>query len=95
METVTIQVENLKCGGCENTIRIKLTQLNNVQHVRINPETSEITVEYDKTLEDTKSLIENKLAQLGYPKKGTGNGFQKAKSYVSCAVGKISNKIES
>ena len=41
----------------------------------------------------TENLIEMKLAQLGFPKKGTGNNIQKAKSFMSCAIGRVSEKI--
>jgi hypothetical protein len=36
-------------------------------------------------------LVKEKLKALGYPEDGAANNFgTKAKSYVSCAIGKIS-----
>jgi copper chaperone CopZ len=84
----TIVVENIKCGGCSNTIVKSLQKIEGVTEVDINIETQEITIE-----SDTEINMENitaKLAQLGYPLAGEGTGFQKAKSFVSCMIGRVS-----
>ena len=36
-------------------------------------------------------MLLEKLSKLGYPELGTSNVLQKAKSYVSCAIGKLEN----
>lgn len=82
-----IFVENLKCGGCSNTIQKALLGLVGVKKVTTNPEEGWVEVEHED-FTDVES-IESKLADLGYPKAGTGNLFQAAKSYVSCAIGRI------
>ncbi len=82
-----IFVENLKCGGCANTIQKKLNEMVGVVSVKANPEEDWVEVEHED-FTDLES-IEAKLADLGYPKQGTGNLFQTAKSYVSCAIGRI------
>jgi copper chaperone len=47
-------------------------------------------VSYTYASEDTLSLVQNKLAHLGYPVVGDKNTVgSKAKSYVSCAIGKM------
>lgn len=89
MKNLTIEIENLKCGGCENSIITALTKLNGVHKVRIDQEQSTVHVSFVGTEALKEKAIEKKLAQMGYPKKGTGNRFQKATSYVSCAIGKI------
>ena len=43
-----------------------------------------------KDPEGTLEIVLEKLNSLGYPPEGTSTGFQKAKSYVSCAIGKVS-----
>lgn len=80
-------VDNLKCNGCASTISKKLSLLDGVKAVNVTVEDAKVEVSYlDHTNEEE---IKNTLANLGYPEKGTSNTFQKAKSYVSCAIGKV------
>ena len=85
----TINIQNLKCGGCANTIITKVSNLENVNEVTVNVEDSTVTFNTpsEKEIEDVKS----KLSVLGYPAEGENNSvISKAKSYVSCATGKMS-----
>ena len=87
--TTTIKIQNLKCGGCANTIITKVSGLENVNEVTVNVEDSTVTFNTpsEKEIEDVKS----KLSVLGYPAEGENNSvISKAKSYVSCATGKMS-----
>ena len=87
----TIQIENLKCGGCANTIKKGLQSLNGVEEITVNVETSEVSF----TINDESLLqsIKDKLSKMGYPEVGTSNStLQKAKSFVSCAVGRMSSQ---
>lgn len=92
MET-KILIDNIKCGGCANTIRKSLSSFEGVQEVKVDPENELVTLEHSDIL-DLKAVKE-KLHQLGYPEKGTAEGFDKfssnVKSYVSCAIGKFSD----
>jgi copper chaperone CopZ len=81
-----IQVENIKCGGCMNSIKNALIQLPFVEVVTIDKDTETITVNGDVDL----SILIEKLNTLGYPEKGNNTPLKKAKSYVSCAIGKMS-----
>ena len=90
MQFYRIEVENIKCGGCMNTIQKSLMQINGVSHITINKETETIFVEGN---DDIKRIdLINKLAALGYPEKGNNTVLHKAKSFVSCAVGRISSE---
>lgn len=82
-----IQIENLKCGGCAATIKKGLLSLENVKEVEIDIENSIVSV----TSEDASiTEIKEKLSKLGYPEIGDKNTMvHKAKSFVSCAVGRI------
>ena len=86
-----ISVENIKCGGCANTISTKLNKMDVVDNCEINIEAGVITVFADPAY---KSEVAQLLLKLGYPEKGSIEGLKaattKAKSFVSCAVGKIS-----
>ena len=87
MKNVIIEIDNLKCGGCAATISNSLSQFDGVEKVEVNNETSEVTLSYEEELDFDE--IKKKLEFLGYPEKGTTNKFQTAKSYVSCAIGKV------
>lgn len=58
-----------------------------VSNVRVDLETS--TVEVEKEEKVTRTLLLEKLSKWGYPEMGTSNLVQKAKSYVSCAIGRL------
>ncbi|MCU0338943.1 MAG: heavy-metal-associated domain-containing protein [Spirosomaceae bacterium] len=89
MITSVISVENLKCGGCANSIKSAIVKLTGVSDVAVDKETSVVTVNYDDALLTRMTLVE-KLKSLGYPEENTENDLlTKAKSYVSCAIGRI------
>ena len=87
MET-TLQIQNLKCGGCANTIVTQLSKLNGVFKVTVNNDTDEVSFNYDS--EKELETVKKRLSDLGYPLDGEANSLpKKAKSYVSCAVGRM------
>jgi len=91
-----IKVDNLKCGGCANTIKRQLKTISGITGVVVFPERGEVRVSHS----DDISLIaaKEKLGELGYPEEGTTQGVNKftsnVKSYVSCAVGRLSKEEE-
>ena len=85
----TIKIQNLKCGGWQNTITNKLSALTNINDVKVNVEESEVSFEYvdELALQNAKETLKIN----GYPEDGEANSIvTKAKSYVSCAIGKMS-----
>ncbi len=88
--TTIINIQNLKCGGCANTITSKVSALQNIRNVSVDVEASSVSFEAD-TDKDIGLVIE-KLASIGYPAEGETNTIvSKAKSFVSCATGRMSN----
>lgn len=88
MET-TIQIQNLKCGGCANTITKNIAVLEGITNVSVHVEESTVTFSYET--EAKLAEVKEKLKTLGYPEDGATNSIgSKAKSYVSCAIGKMS-----
>ncbi len=81
-----IQVENIKCNGCVATITKEILSIKGTSNVQIDLETQTINVEGP---EELRSKISAKLHKLGYPEQGENNFLEKAKSYVSCAIGKM------
>lgn len=83
-----IQIENLKCGGCANTITKELSKIEKISALEIDVQHSTVIFE----TEDISSLevVKQKLSSLGYPELGAKNSLKhKAKSYISCATGRI------
>ena len=88
MET-KIQIQNLKCGGCANTITKNIAIMEAVTNVSVNVEESTVTFNYETEAQLVE--VKEKLKTLGYPEDGATNSLgSKAKSYVSCAIGKMS-----
>lgn len=79
------EVENIKCGGCANSIKTALLKINQVEAIEINKENETVSVTGNA---DVSEIIA-KLNALGYPVKGTNSTFKQLKSYVSCAIGKM------
>lgn len=89
----TLEILNLKCGGCANTIKKGLLTVEGVTEVNIDLETSKVGVnsEEEMVLKNVKS----KLASMGYPEVGDANTIiHKAKSFVSCATGRMTSESE-
>ncbi|MFM6947999.1 MAG: heavy-metal-associated domain-containing protein [Aquirufa sp.] len=87
MENLSILVENIKCGGCVKSIQSELLKIEGVQLAKVNIEEESILIEGDNF---SKEAIIKKLSSMGYPEKGKNDLFKQAKSYVSCAIGKMS-----
>jgi copper chaperone len=88
MEIMQVEVENIKCGGCSNSIVEKILEIEGVTSVKIDVEASIVSVEGDADQE----AVTKKLHDIGYPEVGTTSGFDsvtsKIRSYVSCVIGK-------
>ncbi|AUC24006.1 heavy metal transporter [Polaribacter sejongensis] len=82
-----IEIENLKCGGCAATIKKGLLALDGVTEIEIDIEKSIVSIASEK---ENLEEIKLKLSKLGYPEVGDANTIvHKAKSFVSCAVGRM------
>ena len=87
----TFEVYNVKCGGCANTLIKSLKEDFGEVDVNLDMNPRQITLDIeDREIESLKI----KLRSLGYPLISDElSGFEKAtttaKSFVSCAIGKI------
>ena len=88
--TYELSVENIKCSGCANTITSKLNAMDIIDSCEVDVENGVVTVYGD---ESNKTEVSQLLLKLGYPETGTAEGLKaakaKAKSFVSCAVGRM------
>ncbi len=87
-----VAVENIKCGGCASSIRKGLLENPLVEAVEVDVGSGQVHVQAEGS---ARAEIVQKLARLGYPEVGSVEGMQaaaaKAKSFVSCAIGRIEN----
>ncbi|MFP2997317.1 heavy metal-associated domain-containing protein [Spongiivirga sp. MCCC 1A20706] len=84
----TLYLLNMKCKGCASTIARKLSGYEFLKNVTIDIEKG--AVSFDHNTKNQVLLAKRQLAKLGYPCTENGSTFsQKAKSYVSCAVGRL------
>jgi len=90
-EHMQIEIENLKCGGCARSILKGLAELPGVTNSEVDMDQQ--LVKYEGT-EATRLQVADKLRAMGYPERGTLHGLSagvaNAKSFVSCAIGRIS-----
>jgi copper chaperone CopZ len=88
MKTEKIMVANLKCSGCANTITKKISEIDGVNKVAVDPEQDSVTVDYAETT--PRAEIIKTLHSLGYPEATEENGLLlQLKSYASCMIGRI------
>ena len=86
-----VEVENIKCGGCENSIVKGINSVAKVTNLVIDQEKQMVSFSEEESI---KQLVIDKLKSMGYPEKGSVSGLEagitNAKSFVSCAIGRIS-----
>ncbi|WP_299392138.1 heavy metal-associated domain-containing protein [uncultured Gelidibacter sp.] len=89
MNNTSITVQNLKCGGCANTITSKLSSLKNITNVQVDVIENKVSFNY---VDDADTVaVKERLKNLGYPSLEDSNSLTSmAKSFVSCASGKLS-----
>ena len=88
----SFKVQNVKCGGCANTIKESLKDEFGEVVVDLTQEPRVITLEIKD--EEAEASFRKKIRSLGYPMEdeelGTfAKGGLKAKSFISCAIGKM------
>lgn len=88
--TYQVEVENIKCGGCENSIVKGINSVAKVANLVIDREKQLVTFTGEEAI---KQIVIDKLRSMGYPEKGSVAGLEagltNAKSFVSCAIGRM------
>jgi len=93
----SIYVENIKCGGCANGIKQKLATIDGVEKVDVDVEAGLVNCYFinQDNKEELLGKVKQQLQSMGYPEVGSVAGLKaagaKAKSFVSCAVGKMTD----
>jgi copper chaperone len=87
-----IDVENIGCQGCVTTIKQKLGPVSGIRLVDVDVATQSVIIESDG---DVRTDVVKILESAGYPERGSKTGIAslavKAKSFVSCALGRVDN----
>ena len=88
---IQVNVENIKCGGCEKSIIKGLNAIEGLLDIKIDRDQQSVTVTAEESL---REALVAKLKSMGYPEHGSVSGLDaglvNAKSFVSCAIGRIS-----
>lgn len=87
----SFEVQNVKCGGCASTLKTKLKDKFGEVEVDLEKMPRVITLDIE---DDKIELLKESLRSLGYPlttdELSTFQNIEtKAKSFVSCAIGKM------
>ncbi len=88
--SLVFELANVKCGGCANSIRKAVQEFPGASVTVLDPASGHLEVD---AAAEQRSDIAARLKHLGYPEQGTVEGIAamaaSAKSFVSCAVGRI------
>ena len=90
MAKETLKVVNIKCGGCEKSIKMAL-EAEGIKNVEVSHENQTVSFEGDR------ELASKILGRLGYPEADSEKAkslLKNARSYTTCAVGTIAEGVE-
>jgi len=65
MDTLTLRVTGMTCGGCENAVKRALARLDGVGLVTASHSEQQVSVSYDAG-RVTPEQIKSKIADIGY-----------------------------
>ena len=84
------EVVNIKCGGCARSIERALRADPRITSVAVDVPAGWVSIEAS---EDVTAGARATLLRLGYPEAGSAEGMAalkaRARSFVSCAVGRL------
>lgn len=92
MKTAEINIENLKCHGCANTIKREMKKLEEVKDVEVHFDEPNVIIHYQSPV-DMHKIFVKRLARYGYPEKGNKNLSNTMLSYMSCAIGRMQKEV--
>ena len=91
----SFELENIKCDSCATYIKNHLKNDKRISDVEVNVANGVVTIHSD---EDAGGAWLQALADMGYPKRGLSKGVDavkaRAKSFISCKVGRLEQVIK-
>ena len=85
-------LNNIKCNGCAHSISKKISTFKGVDNVTVDVSTGKVS--FNARSLKLSNVILSALGKMGYTK-DSPTIADTAKSYFSCAVGKVGYKLES
>jgi copper chaperone CopZ len=64
-QSISLTVSGMKCGGCENTVTKKLTELAGVISVNVSHQDKQVDVEFDPAITNADE-IEDSIIEAGF-----------------------------
>ncbi len=83
MQTETIKVTGMSCGGCVNSVTLALTNVKGVQEVNVNLSEGLVIVKYDEKFTDLMHLKAT-IQTAGYVVESTPDGNTQAQTKGCC-----------
>jgi copper chaperone CopZ len=87
MKHMILELENLDCDGCANSIRRVLLRQPGVLSVHVEVSASRVNLSCEDDLD--RAHIISVLENLGYPPLGRNSMLSIARARLSCELGKI------
>lgn len=63
-----IEIQNLKCSGCVDTVHSGLSKINGIENLNVDLKSS--TISFTKVNKELDNQVKSKLAEMGYPALG-------------------------
>lgn len=82
----TLTVNNIKCGGCETSVKDGLSKIEGVANIYVDASTGEVA--FDANNETALDKVRRTLHNMGYTESDP-NLLDTAKSYMNCMIGRI------
>jgi copper chaperone len=77
----TFEIANIKCGGCVKTASEGAAALDGISNVIVSIENNSIT--FESSDESSINMVEERLKEIGYPRKEEVSLLDKAKRYLN------------
>ena len=91
----SFKLANIKCDSCATYIKNHLKNDERIFDIEVNIANGVVTVHSDIDASDEWLLA---LADMGYPERGTSRGLDamkaRARSFISCKVGRVEQVIK-
>ncbi len=87
MKHMILELENIDCEGCANSIRRVLLRQPGVLSVHVEVKSAKVNLSCEDDLD--RSHVINALENLGYPPLGRNSMLSMARAKLSCELGKI------
>lgn len=91
MKHMILDLENLDCEGCANSIRRSMLRQPGVLSVHIEVRSSRVNLSCEDDVD--RSHIVSVLEHLGYPALGRNSMLFMARAKLSCELGKLRHQV--